>query len=61
LFLKENWHLIYRIESTSSLSAHGTYLKGAILSSNNRELLKQRRANYDKDPPCILERWSSQT
>jgi WD40 repeat protein len=49
--LVEKWQLIHRFEITSSLSAHGAFLKDAKISPNNLALLKQKGANDDQDVP----------
>jgi WD40 repeat protein len=46
---QENWQLIRRFENGSRLYAEGAFLKGAKISANNRELLKQKGANDDQD------------
>jgi WD40 repeat protein/serine/threonine protein kinase len=46
---QENWQLIRRFETGHRLSAQGASLKGANISDNNRELLKQKGATDDKD------------
>jgi WD40 repeat protein/serine/threonine protein kinase len=48
---QENWQLIRRFESGYRLSAEGTFLKGANISENNLELLKQKGANDDQAVP----------
>jgi hypothetical protein len=48
---QENWQLICRLERAHRLYAEGALLKGAKLSPNNLELLKQKGANDDQDMP----------
>jgi hypothetical protein len=53
---QENWQLIARFERGHRLSAGGAFLKGANISENNLELLKQKGANDDQvvpDHPCL--------
>jgi WD40 repeat protein len=48
---QENWQLIRRFERSHRLYANDALLKGANISENNLELLKQRGASVDQDAP----------